>query len=244
MPHNALVARSARSGRQCRHEAAVQRQHATVRFRTRQQYEHVRCAFRGRSDGAVEPPGGAVMLCRSGHAARSDPARARPRQPRHSRVRCGEQLLLRGCRARCAPQPAAFRLWLTARSRSGNSPTDLALRLMDVVHSTTGWPWWMTVAGITLGIRCFLLPLGLYGVRCFPPCHRGHARLFDAAAPRRRPPATLFVPNGAHDAGVEEGAGGDEGRPAGQDRARADEDVSKADEGGRRRRWAPLAAAA
>lgn len=47
----------------------------------------------------------------------------------------------------------------------GHWPPDLALRLVDAVHSGSELPWWGAIAASALLCRTLLLPLALYGTR-------------------------------------------------------------------------------
>ena len=47
----------------------------------------------------------------------------------------------------------------------GYWPPDLALRLVDAVHSGSELPWWSAIAASALLCRTLLLPLALYGTR-------------------------------------------------------------------------------
>lgn len=40
-------------------------------------------------------------------------------------------------------------------------PSELAMRAIDGLATTTGWPYWMSIAAITIGLRTMLFPLGL-----------------------------------------------------------------------------------
>ena len=45
------------------------------------------------------------------------------------------------------------------------SPSDMVMAGFDMVHTTTGMPWWMTIASVTFGVRTLLRPFGIAAVR-------------------------------------------------------------------------------
>lgn len=48
----------------------------------------------------------------------------------------------------------------------GYSLSDLAIRTLDVVHATTGMPWWATIIASTIVARTAVFPITLKSVRC------------------------------------------------------------------------------
>lgn len=44
-------------------------------------------------------------------------------------------------------------------------PPDLALRAVELVHDTTGAPWWAAIVGCTIAVRTALLPIAVRGTQ-------------------------------------------------------------------------------
>lgn len=49
--------------------------------------------------------------------------------------------------------------------RAGYSLSDLAIRSLDIVHATTGLPWWATIIAATVVVRSAVFPITLKSVR-------------------------------------------------------------------------------
>jgi YidC/Oxa1 family membrane protein insertase len=49
--------------------------------------------------------------------------------------------------------------------RAGYSLSDLAIRSLDIVHVTTGLPWWATIVAATVVVRSAVFPITLKSVR-------------------------------------------------------------------------------
>lgn len=53
----------------------------------------------------------------------------------------------------------------TGGMRAGYSLSDLAIRSLDIVHATTGLPWWATIVAATVVVRSAVFPITLKSVR-------------------------------------------------------------------------------
>lgn len=49
----------------------------------------------------------------------------------------------------------------------GYGLSDLAIRSLDVIHATTGLPWWATIIATTVAVRMAFLPITVVSVRSF-----------------------------------------------------------------------------
>jgi YidC/Oxa1 family membrane protein insertase len=47
----------------------------------------------------------------------------------------------------------------------GYGLSDLAIRALDVIHATSGLPWWATIVATTFAVRTMLLPITVTSVR-------------------------------------------------------------------------------
>lgn len=47
----------------------------------------------------------------------------------------------------------------------GYSLSDLAIRSLDIIHATTGLPWWATIVATTFAVRTVLFPITIKSVR-------------------------------------------------------------------------------
>lgn len=46
----------------------------------------------------------------------------------------------------------------------GYSLSDLAIRSLDIIHATTGLPWWATIVATTITVRTVLFPVTVKSV--------------------------------------------------------------------------------
>jgi membrane protein insertase Oxa1/YidC/SpoIIIJ len=49
----------------------------------------------------------------------------------------------------------------------GYSLSDIAIRSLDVIHTTTGLPWWATIVATTIAVRGIFFPITIISVRSF-----------------------------------------------------------------------------
>ncbi|GMF14464.1 unnamed protein product [Phytophthora fragariaefolia] len=57
--------------------------------------------------------------------------------------------------------------YLGVASVAGFGLSDLAIRSLDVIHSTTGLPWWATIIATTVAVRTAFFPVTVISVGPF-----------------------------------------------------------------------------
>ena len=49
-------------------------------------------------------------------------------------------------------------------AHTGYGLSDIAIRSLDVIHSTTGLPWWATIIATTVAVRTVFFPITVVSV--------------------------------------------------------------------------------
>lgn len=47
----------------------------------------------------------------------------------------------------------------------GNAPSEVMLKVFDVIHATTGLPWWGTIVAATFAMRILLFPITISSMK-------------------------------------------------------------------------------